>query len=267
VEGFDLRRAGLLAAMVLVSATVICAAQHGSEPAPSPPTNRPYTNGQIGPTAVWNATPEILKRVYGVCDKGKGHNYDDCFMAHMSTGGASPEAVHITRLMYKTLGEVAIVTDFTEAGPVGMARVEFPLRAADNSGFLLVNGVPKVLDVDNLDRLNRGAMDVTPQFQAVKQRYPAANVWPGDRSGSVWPQAKPLPDGGTRIVIGYPILDGCQTCAHVGLALFGWDFDANGKFVKTTYIPIPPPLKKLRRGEAPPSTTEPAPPSAPGPYL
>jgi hypothetical protein len=267
VENFDLRRAGLLAAIALASATIVFAAQQSGESTPPPLTNRLLTNGQIGPAAVWKATPEILKRVYAVCDKGKGPNYDDCFMAHMSNGGASPEAVHITRLMYKTLGEVAIVTDFKEAGPVGMARVEFPLRATDNAGFLLVNGIPKVLDVDNLDHVNRGAMDVTPQFQAVKQRYPAANVWPSDRSGSVWPEVKPLPDGGTRIVIGYPILNGCHTCAHVGLALFGWDFDANGKFVKTTYIPIPPPPKKLRQGEVPPTPTGPAPPSAPGSYL
>jgi hypothetical protein len=260
-----LRKAGLFAAIALASLTNVCAAQQSGDT--PPPINQLYTTGQIGPAAVWKPTPDLLKRVYGVCDRGKGHDYDECFMAHMSSGGASPEAVHITRLMYKSLGEVAIVTDFKAAGPVDMARVEFPLRATDNSGLLLVNGVPKVLDVDNLDRLNRGAMEVAPQFQAVKQRYPAANVWPGDRSGSMWPEVKPLPDGGTRIVIGYPILNGCQTCAHVGLALFGWDFDDKGKFVKTTYIPLPPPPKKLRRGEVPPAPTEPAPPSAPGPYL
>ncbi len=247
-----MRKAGLFAAIALAGSTFVFAVQQSGESAPPLPANPVLTDGEIGPAAVWKPTQDALNRVYGVCDKGKGHGYDECFMAHMSNGGASPEAVHITQLMYKSLGEVAIVTDFKRVGPVDLARVQFPLRATDTAGLLLVNGAPTVLDVDNLDRLNRGAMEVAPQFQAVKQRYPAANVWPGNRSGDIWPQVIQLPDGGEQIVIGYPILNGCQTCAHVGLALFVWDFDAKGKFVKTIYRPIPPPPKKERRGTGPP---------------
>ena len=95
------------------------------------------------------------------------------------------------------------------------------------------------------------------QFQAVKQRDSNADVWPGDRSGTMWPVVTQFADGGIEIVIGYPILNGCQTCAHVGLALFGWDFDAKGKFVKTKYKPLPPPPKKLRPGTVPPPAPAP----------
>ena len=125
-----------------------------------PPTGRtlPVTSDQSGD---WKPTPAFLNQIYAVCDK-TAKNYDECFMAHMSKAGAPPEAVHATRLIYQSLGEVAVVTDFKTAGPVDIVRVQFPLRATDNAGLLLVNGEPKVLDVDNLKRLNHGEMESSP---------------------------------------------------------------------------------------------------------
>jgi len=252
-----LKKAGLFTAIALASSTIICAAQQSGKAVP-PPSNRSYTTGELGPAAEWKATQDFLTRMYAACDK-KAADYDKCFMGQMSNAGAPPEVVHSTRMIYRSLGEVAIVTDFKSAGPVDMVRIEFPLRATDNAGLLLVNGDPKVLDVDAMDKLNRREMEAAPHFQAVKQKYPNADVWPGDHGGAMWPQVTALPDSGIEIVIGYPILDGCPTCTHVGLALFGWDFDAKGKFVKTRYIPLPPPPKKLRRESVPPSAPAPAP--------
>lgn len=242
-----MNEAGRFVAIVLAGAVQFSAALQSGNAVP-PPSNRSYTTGELGP-ADWKPTPDFLTRVYAACDK-KAADYDTCFMAHMSNAGAPPEVVHSTRMIYRSLGEVAVVTGFKTAGPVDMARVEFPLRATDNAGLLLINGDPKVLDVDDMDKLDRREMEAPRHFQAVKQKHPHADVWPGDRGGAMWPQVTRLPDSGIEIVIGYPILDGCQTCTDVGLALFGWDFDAKGKFVKTRYIPPP---KKLRRGTMPPA--------------
>ena len=227
MKGIKLGNPGWFATIALATSTMLCAAQQSGAAAP-PHANRSYTASDVGPAGDWKPTPAFLNQIYAVCDK-TAKNYDQCFMAHMSKAGAPPEAVQATRLIYKTLGEVALVTDFKTAGPVDIARVEFPLRATDNAGLLLVNGEPKVLDANNLKKLDHGQMESSPQFQAVKQRDANADVWPGDRSGTMWPVVTQLPDGGIEIVIGYPILNGCQTCAHVGLALFGWDFDANGR--------------------------------------
>jgi hypothetical protein len=256
MEGMELRKLGWLMAMLLAGLTRVFAAQQSGEAVP-PPTNRLYTTGQVGPAAEWKPTHDFLARVDAACDRSKTADYDQCFMAQMPNAGAPPEAAHITRILYQCLGTVAIVSGFKGVGPVDLARVDYPLRATNATGLLIVNGDPKVLDVDDLKKLDRGEMETTPEFQAVKQRYPDANVWPGDRSGAMWPVAKPLPDGGVEIVIGYPMLNGCQTCTHVGLALFGWDFDAKGKFVKTRYIPLPPPPKKERRGTMPPAPPAP----------
>ena len=86
------------------------------------------------------------------CDKSQTADYDQCFMTQMSNAGALPEAVHITRILYQSLGEATIVTGFKNVGPVDLARVEYPLRTNDSTGLLLVNGDPKVLDVDDLER-------------------------------------------------------------------------------------------------------------------
>ena len=86
---------------------------------------------------------------------------------------------------------------FEKLSPVDVARVLYPLRANDDYGLLLVNGDPAVLDVDDLKKLNRAEMEQSPLYQAVKQKYTRTDIWPGDRSGTMWPQVKPLPDGGS----------------------------------------------------------------------
>jgi hypothetical protein len=43
------------------------------------------------------------------------------------------------------------------------------------------------------------------------------------------------PNGGTQFTVGYPLLNGCHACARAGMAIFNWNFDAQGKFLGTTF--------------------------------
>jgi hypothetical protein len=43
-----------------------------------------------------------------------------------------------------------------------------------------------------------------------------------------------------QFVIGYPLRNGCPTCAHAGFALFTWNFDSGGKFTGTTFMGMTP---------------------------
>jgi hypothetical protein len=167
-------------------------------------------------------------------------------------------------LLQQSDGQVGMVSAFQQFGTVDAAQVFYPLRANDNYGLLLVNGDPKVLDVDDLKKLDEAAMQQDPMFQSVKQRYPAATLWPGDRSGSQpWPRLQSLPNGGRRYIVTYPLINGCHACARLGLVRFGWDFDATGKFLRTTFIPTPPPPKLLKRPHSPASPMPPAQPAPP----
>jgi hypothetical protein len=171
----------------------------------------------------------------------------------MSAAGAPADAVSFTRMLYRQNGGlVGIMTAFKKYGPVDAAQVLYPERANDNYVLLLVNGNPPILDVDDLQKLDRAAMEQNPMYQAVKQKFPKTDVWPGDRSGSQpWPRVQPLAGGGQHFVVTYPLLDGCHACQHTGQARFGWDFDASGKFLRTTYIATPPPPKLLPKPRTP----------------
>jgi hypothetical protein len=208
------------------------------------------SSAKITASAVWQPPQDFITKAHTVCDKSAGPaSLPACFINQMSAAGAPADAVSFTRtLLQQSDGQVGIMAAFKSVGPVDVAQVFYPLRANDNDGLLLVNGDPSILNVDDFEKLDRKAMEANPMYQAVKRRYEQTDMWPGDRSGSPppWPRVENLPDGGKRFVITYPLINGCHACARVGLARFGWDFDAKGKFLQAVYIPTPPPPKLTR---------------------
>ena len=222
LKGFDLRKAFLFTGLVSIALTAYAVSQNGSAASEN--------SDKIGPLAVWQPPQDFIAKAHAACDQSNPPNYSKCFIDQMSGAGAPPRAVSFTLMLYRQSdGQVGIMTAFEKVGPVDVARVLYPLRANDNYGLLLVNGDPPILDVDDLKKLDQAAMDQNPMYRAVKQKYTATTLFPGDRSGSVWPQVKPLPDGGQQFILGYPLMNGCHACANVGLALFSWDFNAKGK--------------------------------------
>jgi len=246
-----LRKSLFCIAFILTSVTFSCALPQSGTSSASQPASA-AVSGKIGPSAVWQPPQDFVTKAHAACDKSNPPNYAECFIDQMSKSGAPADAVSLTRMLYRQSdGQVGIMIAFEKLSPVDVARVLYPLRANDNYGLLLVNGDPAILDVDDLKKLNRTEMEQSPLYQSVKQKYTATDIWPGDRSGTMWPQVKPLPEGGQQFIIGYPLLNGCHACAHVGLARFSWNFDAKGKFLGTKYIPSPPPPKLMRPNRVP----------------
>lgn len=219
--------------------------------------------GRIGASAVWQPPQDFLTKAHTVCDKSSNpENFAECFIGQMSSAGAPADAVSFTRMLSRQKdGMVGIMTAFKQSGTVDAAQVLYPLRANDNYALLLVNGDPKILDVDDLQKLDRTQMEQNSLYQAVKNRYPKTDLWPGDRSGdNPWPRVLPLADGGIQFIVSYPLINGCHACQHVGLARFGWEFASTGKFLRTTYIATPPPPKLMRPERQPPATAPAQPP-------
>lgn len=222
----------------------------------SPGAATTASNGMIGASAVWDVPQDFLSKAHTACDKAMNPvSFSECFVNQMSFAGAPADAVSFTRMLYKQNdGMVGIMTAFKKYGPVDAAQVLYPLRANDNYALLLVNGDPRILDVDDLQKLDRAAMEDTPTYQAVKTKFPRTDIWPGDRSGNApWPRVQPLAGGGTQFIVTYSLINGCHACQRVGLARYGWDFDANGKFVRAAYIPTPAPPKLMRPERQPPA--------------
>jgi hypothetical protein len=210
--------------------------------------------GKITAAAVWQPPADFVTKAHAVCDKGAGPaSFPECFMNQIAAAGAPGAAVSFTRLLYKSSdGQVGIMTAIKNFGAVDAAQVFYPLRANDNYGLLLLNGDPPILDVDDLTKLDRAAMEQSPMFQAIKRKFAKTDIWPSDHSGSSpWPRVQPLTGGGTELVVNYLLINGCHACEHVGVARFGWDFDATGKLLHTTFIPTPPPPKLTRPARQP----------------
>jgi hypothetical protein len=199
---------------------------------------------KIGASTVWQVSPQFLAAAHAACDKS--HPGDvECVIDQMAKAGAPPDAVSFTRELHKqSHGEFGVITGFQNQSPVSFAWITYPLRANTNYGLLLVNGRPDIVNVEDLKLLDTKTMEQSFQFQDLKNQFPKVDLWPGDRDGTTWPNSQAGPNGGTQFVLSYPLLNGCHACARAGFALFTWNFDAEGKFLGTSFMGLtPPPLQ------------------------
>lgn len=194
----------------------------------------------IDATAVWQPGSDFLANAHTACDKvTPSSKFADCVINQMSKAGASADAVNFTRELYKqTGGELGIMAGFNKAGVVDIAWVQYPLRSTN--GLLLVNGKPRIINAEDLKLLDEKDLRQSFQFQDLQNQFPKVGVWPGDRDGKTWPNSQTGTHGGLQFVIGYPLRNGCATCAHAGFALFTWNFNPSGKFTGTTFMGMTP---------------------------
>jgi hypothetical protein len=198
----------------------------------------------IDSSAVWPVTPSFLAALHAACDKASPPGNSKCLIEQMAKAGAPDAAVSFTRELDKqSHGQFGIMTGFQKQSPVALAWVMYPLRANTNYGLMLVNGRPPMIDVEDLKLLDTKTMKASFQFQDLKNQFSKVDVWPGDRDGKIWPTSQAGPNGGIQFVVGYPLIDGCHACARAGFAIFTWNFDAQGKFLGTSFMGMtPPPL-------------------------
>jgi hypothetical protein len=202
----------------------------------------PTAPAKISASAVWPVSPQFLAAAHAACDKSLGGGNAKCLFAQMTKAGAPAAAVSFSRELYQqSHGEFGVMTGFQTQGPVDFAWITYPLRANTNYGLLLVNGQPRIVNVEDLKLLDRKTMEQSVQFQDVKNQFPKVDLWPGDRDGKIWPNSQPGPNGGTQFVVGYPLLNGCHACERAGFAIFTWNFDAQGKFLGTSFSGMTPP--------------------------
>lgn len=207
------------------------------------------TTPPIGASAVWQPSGDFLTTAHTACDKvTPSGKFSDCVINQMSKAGASADAVDFTRELYKqTGGEVGIMGSFQKVGVVDIAWVQYPLRSS--SGLLLVNGKPRIINAEDLKLLDEKDMQQSFQYQDLQNQFPKVAVFPGDRDGKTWPNSQTGNNGGLQFIIGYPLRNGCATCAHAGFALFTWNFNSSGKFMGTTFMGMTPaPISQPSQG-------------------
>jgi hypothetical protein len=187
--------------------------------------------------AVWQPGAGFMRSVRERCVQAASGRYGECLIEQMADAGASPQAVAFSRALLRESGETAILRGLRAAGPIAIAALEYPLRANENRGWLIVNGDPPRLDVDDDQFAPREALAHDATWKALLAAHPQLALFPADRSGA-WPAVETLPDGATRVVVPYRLLDGCHACARLGAASVGFEFDPAGAFVGPTLLGV-----------------------------
>jgi hypothetical protein len=196
---------------------------------------------QINASAVWDPQASDLARINQACKTAQGEAYSQCFLEQMRNNGASAEAVTFAQTYaLENRGVVAFLRDFHPVDAVDLGYAIFPANANSNDRWLLLNGTPPVIDVDDLKLLPQAEMMRDPVYGALHNRFPKITLFDGNRSASETPASEMLPDAGQRFVIDYPLKDQCRACPVVAQATFSFEFDATGRLVGVKFLRLTP---------------------------
>ncbi len=182
----------------------------------------------VGLAVVWNPSPQILSAIREKCGRGDPGGIDGCFLSEMQAAGASAQAVAFAKSL--TRQGLAYVRAFRKVGVVDIAYIEYPFRANELDGVLLVNGEPAIIDVDGERFVAQENFSKNSTYSALAKTYPHISIWPGDRYHTGDPTAEHLKSGGQLFVVDYILRDGCHACAQIGTVSLTFAFDGQGRF-------------------------------------
>ena len=181
--------------------------------------------------AIWHPPAGFIEHFHGECDERAAKAFADCFVGAMGRAGATPAALAFARRLD---GEGYLESLDQTGGAIAVAHVVYPFRANENDGWLVVNGSPALIDVDDSRYLALGAMRASLPYREIGRRIADVTFWPGER-GAAAPQ---IAMAGQRIVVGYVLRNVCHACAIVGRVRFAFDFDHAGRFLGTQLVSV-----------------------------
>jgi len=196
------------------------------------------TDDPVSSSAVWSPESDDLVEIsLGCSDVG---DYAHCFIGQME-GFASSEAVSFSKsLLQQSPSRTGYLKELHEAGMVDVGVVAYP---RDNfQGWMLLNGTPAIINVDDVARLPQSAMKKDAQFKALETRYSQMSlvVDPEQRKDGTMPQVLNLNGGRERFMVDYSLKAPCPSCTTIAQASFAFDFDATGKFLGVQFVKVVP---------------------------
>ena len=118
----------------------------------------------------------------------------------------------------------------------------YPVSGGATHGWVLLNGTPALIPVDDLSRLPQAQMEKDAQFRALRSIHPEIHlaVDSDDRKPDMLPQIAPMVAGSETFIIPYSLRGSCSSsaCMPLAHASFGFDFDAAGEFLGVRFIKI-----------------------------
>lgn len=198
------------------------------------------TDDVVSPAAVWSPDDDDLADIVTACQGNA--DYGKCFVDEMGNLAPSEAVAFSQTLLQNSPSRAGYLESLQEDGPVDLGTVTYPGAAGSVKGWVLVNGTPAIVNVDDLKLLPRSAMQSDPQFKALQTKYPRIQlaVESDHRRSDMTPQALHLNGGRERFLIDYAIKEPCQTCPVVARANFAFDFEVTGRFLGTKFINVVP---------------------------
>lgn len=197
------------------------------------------TDDQFGEDAIWNAAPDELGEIDKACSSPGPAEYQQCFIDQMGNY-ASSDAVDFSQSLSKQKpSRVGYLSGIREAGLVDLGYVVYPGNSKVNHGWVLLNGVPSLINVDDPSILPQDKMEKDRAFIALRKDHPQMKLVVRDdqRAPDASPKIESLADGGERFILPYSLQD-CADCAPLAQATFGFDFDASGEFLAAKFIAV-----------------------------
>lgn len=194
-----------------------------TEPSRSASMTAP-SSPHFGPAAIWHPPPRIWQTMQNMCRKSSAELVTHCMTDIMQKAGASVETVAFARF----LGD-GYMTNYRQAGTLGVATAFYPLRANDNDSVYIVNGSLPLIDPNQLS----ARVDVTkdPLYSVLITRYPRMTIW-----GHAEFQKVEANGSRQRLIFKVRLLNGCHACERAGYASIGIEFDALGRLLGTVLL-------------------------------
>lgn len=193
-------------------------------PAPSPQS--------VGPSAIWLPGSDFVSKADMLCTDPR--QYSDCRIDQMRAYGAPVDAVNFAREFARQyFNEVGVVRDFRNIGSADLITVVNPFRPIRSpSGeigavtyLLLIRQDPNAPSFDDPKNIDKDAIeDFKRQVPAVQLR---------EKRRQSWLMVERQADGTLRYTAQY------FTSEHFRVALFDFNFDAHGRFVKAHFSGAP----------------------------
>src|SRR6185312_8160471 len=182
------------------------------------------TDDQISEEAIWNAGPEDLSAIGQACKITDPARYRDCFIEQMGEY-ASSDAVAFSQMMASQKSpHLGYLAGLREYGVVDLGYVVYPGNGNMHQGWALVNGIPAVVNLDDVTILPKSAMEKNAQYTALRQIHPQMQLVVNDeeRKADSAPQIERLAGNGERFVVRYSLQESCAKCAPLAQAIFGF---------------------------------------------
>jgi hypothetical protein len=109
-----------------------------------------------------------------------------------------------------------------------------------HQGWALLNGIPALINLDDVTVLPKSAMEKNAQYAALRQSHPQMQLVVNDdqRKADASPQIERLPGEGERFLVPYSLQEPCAACVPLAQAIFGFDFNDAGKLVGIKFLRV-----------------------------